>query len=63
MRNKIKNRNQLRISSHYLYTGNGCHQHLNVTNAADGNNAFTGDENTAGSDAKCSPLLKHFLAG
>jgi len=36
---------------------------LNVTNAADGTNAFTGDENTAGFDAICIPLFKHILAG
>jgi glutamine synthetase len=44
-------------------SGNGCHLHLSVTNAADGTNAFTGDENIAGTDAKYSLLFQHFLAG
>jgi len=43
--------------------GSGCHLHLSVTNAADGTNAFTGDEHIPGSHVKCSPLFKHFLAG
>jgi glutamine synthetase len=43
--------------------GSGCHIHLSITNAVDGKNAFIGDEEIIGSNAKCSPLFKHFLAG
>jgi glutamine synthetase len=43
--------------------GSGCHLHLSVTNPVDGTNSFTGDEDFSGSNIKCSPLFKHFLAG
>ena len=44
-------------------SGSGCHLHLSMTNTTDGTNVFIGDEKITGSDAKCSPLFQHFLAG